>query len=82
MKRPDRYTYRVSWSEEDREYIATCAEFPSLSWLDESPEKALTGVRKLVSQCLIDMKKTGEPIPEGDVDGFGGGDRTSNMIGP
>ncbi len=26
------YTYRVSWSAEDGEHVATVAEFPSLSW--------------------------------------------------
>src|SRR6266702_1587496 len=40
----DRYTYRVSWSPEDEEHVALCAEFPSLSWLLQSricnpPEK-------------------------------------------
>ena len=28
-----RYTYRVTWSVEDEEFVATCLEFPSLSWL-------------------------------------------------
>ena len=27
------YTYRVAWSVEDGEHVATVAEFPSLSWL-------------------------------------------------
>ena len=27
------YTYRVTWSAEDGEFVATAAEFPSLSWL-------------------------------------------------
>jgi predicted RNase H-like HicB family nuclease len=27
----DRFTYRVTWSEEDGEYVGLCAEFPSLS---------------------------------------------------
>jgi hypothetical protein len=27
----DRYTYRVTWSEDDNEYVGLCAEFPSLS---------------------------------------------------
>lgn len=27
----NKYTYQVSWSEEDQEYVATVAEFPSLS---------------------------------------------------
>lgn len=60
----DRYTYRVTWSEEDQEYVGLCAEFQSLSWLDKSPEKALTGIRALVRECVIDMERTKEPIPE------------------
>ena len=27
----DKYTYRVTWSEEDAEYVGLCAEFSSLS---------------------------------------------------
>ncbi|WP_071590781.1 type II toxin-antitoxin system HicB family antitoxin [Synechococcus sp. PCC 7336] len=60
----ERYTYRVTWSEEDREYVGSCVEFPSLSWLDESPERALSGVRAVVSKCLQDMQASGEPVPE------------------
>ena len=29
------YAYRVIWSAEDQEFVGTCAEFPSLSWLEE-----------------------------------------------
>ncbi len=64
MKKLDQYTYRVSWSEEDEEYVGTCAEFPSLSWLDSTPEEALAGIRKMVSRCLADMKRSGEVLPE------------------
>ena len=53
----DRYTYRLTWSEEDQEHVGLCAEFPSLSWLDKTPEKALAGIRKLVKGCLADMAK-------------------------
>jgi predicted HicB family RNase H-like nuclease len=60
----DRYTYRVTWSEDDNEYVGLCAEFPSLSWLADTPEKALKGVRKLVADILLDMSTNGEPIPE------------------
>nr|WP_294889265.1 type II toxin-antitoxin system HicB family antitoxin [uncultured Limnobacter sp.] len=60
----DRYTYRVTWSEEDQEYVGLCAEFQSLSWLDKSPEKALTGIRTLVRECVADMERAKEPIPE------------------
>lgn len=59
----DRYTYRVTWSDEDSEYAGLCAEFPSLSWLAESPEDALVGIRQLMAQVLADMKRNGESIP-------------------
>jgi hypothetical protein len=39
----DHYTYRVTWSEEDNEYVGLCAEFLSLSWLSKTPEAALKG---------------------------------------
>jgi predicted HicB family RNase H-like nuclease len=60
----DKYTYRVTWSEDDNEYVGLCAEFPSLSWLAGTPEKALKGVRKLVADILLDMDMNDEPIPE------------------
>ncbi len=63
-KNIDRYTYRVTWSEEDLEYIGLCAEFPSLSWLEKNPEKALSGIRKLVKSCVADMAANNEEIPE------------------
>src|SRR5699024_1145282 len=60
----DYYTYRVTWSEEDREYVGLCAEFPSLSWLEPSPEKALSGIRTLVAECAQDMEASGETPPQ------------------
>ena len=60
----DRYSYRVIWSDEDQEHVGMCAEFPSLSWLAKSPEDALYGIRKVVTESIADMKKSGEPIPE------------------
>jgi predicted HicB family RNase H-like nuclease len=60
----DRYTYRVTWSHEDEEYIGLCAEFPSLSWLADTPEAALQGIRNIVAEVISDMKSSNEPIPE------------------
>jgi predicted HicB family RNase H-like nuclease len=60
----DQYAYRVAWVEDDQEYVATCAEFPSLSWLDATPEKALAGLRKVVADCVIDLQESGEQVPE------------------
>lgn len=60
----DKYTYRVTWSEEDAEYVGLCAEFPSLSWLAQTPEGALKGVSKLVKEVVADMLGNGEAVPE------------------
>jgi predicted HicB family RNase H-like nuclease len=60
----DRYTYRVTWSEDDNEYVGLCAEFPSLSWLSSTPEAALKGIRKVVEDVVEDMRENGEQVPE------------------
>lgn len=60
----DHYTYRVTWSDEDQEYVGLCAEFPSLSHLAPSPEKALRGIRQLVAGVVRDMQRSHEQIPE------------------
>ena len=60
----DRYTYRVTWSEDDNEYVGLCAEFPSLSWLSSTPEAALKGIRKLVAETVADMESNDEIVPE------------------
>lgn len=60
----EHYTYQVSWSEEDGEFVATCAEFPSLSWLAPDRVAALRGVEELVAGVVADLKKSGEPVPE------------------
>ena len=59
----DKYTYRILWSEEDEEFVGLCAEFPSLSWLASSPDKALKGIRAVVKDCLSDMNKNKEEFP-------------------
>ena len=64
MLKNDRYTYRVTWSEEDKEYVGLCVEFPSLSWLASTQEEALTGIRQLVAGVVADMRISGEVVPE------------------
>ncbi len=59
----DKYTYRVMWSDEDEEFIGLCAEFPSLSWLAPTAEKALKGIRTVIKDCITDMKKNKEDLP-------------------
>lgn len=64
MLQNDRYTYRVTWSEEDGEYIGLCVEFTSLSWLATEPEAALQGIRQVVADVVAALQKNGEPVPE------------------
>ena len=59
----EKYTYRVLWSEEDKEFIGLCAEFPSLSWLASTYEKALKGICSVVKDCISDMSKSKEELP-------------------
>lgn len=49
---------------EDGEHVGLCAAFPSLSWLADSPEQALAGIRRVVRKTLADMRAAGDPIPE------------------
>ena len=46
------YAYRVVWSVEDGEFVATVAEFPSLSWLHADQAKALRGLVDLVDDVM------------------------------
>ena len=61
--RNDRYTYRITWSEDDGEFAGLCLEFPSLSWLAKTPEAALRGIRKAVEKAVQDMEENGESPP-------------------
>lgn len=58
------YTYRVTWSEEDNEYVALCAEFPSLSYLSETHADALSNMLELIKDTVEDMTENNEPVPE------------------
>ena len=60
----DHYTYRVIWSAEDGEYAGLCAEFPSLSWLEQTREGAFAGIRQLVADCIEDMQADDDMPPE------------------
>lgn len=66
QQNPDvsRYAYRVTWSVEDDEFVATCAEFPSLSWLAGSQAEALQGLVALVADTVADLAADGEAVPE------------------
>ena len=58
------YTYRVTWSAEDEEYVGLCAEFPFLSWLTSTPDEAFSGIRSLVADVVEDMLGNDEQPPK------------------
>jgi predicted HicB family RNase H-like nuclease len=60
----EHYTYKVTWSSEDQEFVGLCAEFPSLSYLDENRSASLEGITDLVRTVVEDMSASGEEIPE------------------
>jgi predicted HicB family RNase H-like nuclease len=60
----DKYTYKVTYSQDDKEYVGLCSEFPSLSYLEPNQTKAFTGIQELVKEIVKDMKKENEAIPE------------------
>lgn len=60
---PKHYTYRVIWSAEDGEFVGLCAEFPSLSHLDDTQLGALSGIADLVADIVTDMLASGEAPP-------------------
>ena len=60
----DRFSYSVNWSQDDGGFVATVAEFPSLSWIDEDRRAAEDGLLALVAEVLQDMEQSGESVPE------------------
>lgn len=64
MINPDHYSYKITWSAEDQEFVGLCAEYPSLSYLDENRYAALEGITDLVKDVVADMEASGEKVPE------------------
>lgn len=57
----DNYQYSVEWNEEDKEFKATVAELPSLSWAAPLEADALHGIKELVKSEQSDAGQ-GEKI--------------------
>lgn len=45
--------FSVQWSDEDKQYVGTCSKFPSMSFLDDFPDKALMGIIRLVEEAKL-----------------------------
>ncbi len=64
LSQAEHYAYRVEWHDPDEEFVGTCIEFPGLSWLADTQNGALDGIRSIVGETLDDMKAAGESIPD------------------
>ena len=60
----DLYTYCVTPSPDDGEYVGLWVEFPSLSWIADAPEQVLEGIHQSVNEVVADLQANGEPLPE------------------
>lgn len=58
-----RYTYKVSWSEDEQQYVATVAEFPSLSWPAPDSRSAYIGILDAVGKLVDEMEAEGKDLP-------------------
>lgn len=59
----NKFTYQISWSEEDQEYVVTVAEFLSSSWLDADRQQAEQSLLDLVAEVVEDIEASGEVVP-------------------
>ncbi|MEE3067573.1 MAG: toxin-antitoxin system HicB family antitoxin [Actinomycetota bacterium] len=78
---PDRYTYRVEWSDEDNEWVGLCAEFPSLSWLEADKSKARAGIERLVEN-VVAADKDPAAVALGRKGGLKGGKARADKLTP
>lgn len=61
---PDKYTYRIEWSDDDQLHIARCLEFPSLAAHGETSEKALKEIQFVVAESIRWIEEEGGVAPE------------------
>jgi hypothetical protein len=50
----DDCTFYTVWSEEDKQFVGLCDEFPGLCWLEPFIEDALKGIRRCVADMLAE----------------------------
>lgn len=60
----NRYPINIVWSEDDGEYLATCASFPGLSAFGETDEEALREAKIALDLFIESYKERGVPLPK------------------
>lgn len=59
-----KYKFQLSFSQTDDEWVCTCLDFPSLSYISKCIDHSLDGMIDLVERVIDDMFENGE-IPPG-----------------
>lgn len=57
--RPGGPGIKVAWSEDDKEWVGTCKEFPSLSHVAPTEQEALDGIKELIKAVRQDIDERG-----------------------
>ncbi len=60
----DKYTYNIRWSEEANAHVSTCLEFPLLNAKGDSPEIALSEIKKLIVETIEWIIDKNQQLPE------------------
>jgi len=67
MKKAQKYSFRVQYSEEDGGYIALSPEFPGLSAFGETPEEAIRESETALDLFIEAYSEQKKPLPEPNV---------------
>jgi antitoxin HicB len=60
----NKYPFNIAWSEEDKEYVATCPSFPGLSAYGVTEEKALAEAKVALNLFIKSCEERSIPLPE------------------
>ncbi len=58
-----KYSFNITWSEADQNYVALCPAFPDLSGLGETPEAAIAELQVVLDAAIEIYQAEGWPLP-------------------
>lgn len=64
------FPYIVTWSDEDKEYVAICPSYPSLSYIAATEADALNGLKDLMADIDLDYETIDENLLKDKNKGF------------
>jgi predicted HicB family RNase H-like nuclease len=64
MEYVDHYTYRVTWSEEEQQFLGLCSEMPSLSAFADDRFEAMKQIIEVVKTSVAWIMEEGQEAPQ------------------